>query len=109
MGLIGKVGVIGAGLMGSGIAQVVAQAGCEVVMVDVENKFLERGFDAIRQSLGLMQKKGKITTEEVTNVLERIRGTLELTEAAKDADLIIEVIPENLEQKRHLFAELDKI
>jgi len=109
MAKVKKIGVIGAGLMGSGIAQVAAQAGYQVVMRDVENEFLERGFDAIRKSLRLMQEKGRITAEEVKDISARIKGTLALTEAARDADLIIEAISENLEQKKGLFTELDKI
>ncbi len=109
MAKIEKIGVIGAGLMGSGIAQVAAQGGYNVTMQDVENKFLERGFDAIKKSLGLMKEKGKISAEEVDKVLSRIKGTLKLEDAAKDADLIIEAAPENMELKKQLFAELDKL
>lgn len=107
MATIKKIGVIGAGIMGSGIAQVAAQAGYQVTMRDVESKFIERGFDAIRKSLGLMKEKGKITAEEVDKVLARIKGTLNLEEATKNADLIIEAIVENLEMKKQLFKDLD--
>ncbi len=107
MAAVEKIGVIGAGIMGSGIAQVSAQARYHVIMRDVENKFLERGFDAIRKSLDLMKGKGKITAEEVDNVLARIKGTLKLEEATENADLIIEAITENLELKKQLFKDLD--
>ncbi len=109
MAVIERIGVIGAGLMGSGIAQVAAQAGYQVTMRDIEDKFLDRGFDSIRKSLALMKEKGKITSEEVDKVLTRIKGTLRLEEVAKDAELIIEAAPENMELKKQLFAELDKI
>lgn len=107
MAVVERIGVIGAGIMGSGIAQVAAQGRYHVVMRDVENKFLERGFDAIRKSLDLMKGKGKITAEEVDNVLARIKGTLKLEEATENADLIIEAITENLELKKQLFKDLD--
>lgn len=109
MAKIERIGIVGAGLMGSGIAQVAAQAGYQVIMQDVEDKFLQRGFDAIRKSLALMRDKGKITKEDFDKILSRIKGTLKLEEVAKDADLIIEAAPENLDLKKKLFAELDKM
>jgi 3-hydroxybutyryl-CoA dehydrogenase len=107
MAVVEKIGVIGTGIMGSGIAQVAAQAGYQVTMRDVEARFVDGGFDAIRKSLDLMKGKGKITGEEVDNVLGRIKGTLNLEEATENADLIIEAITENLELKKQVFGALD--
>jgi len=106
---IKKVGVVGAGLMGSGIAQVAAQAGLEVVMRDLDDKFIERGFEAIKKSLRLSLEKGKMTQGQVEGILGRIKGTLSMPETGKEADIIIEAAPENLELKKNLFRELDKI
>lgn len=106
---IKKIGVIGAGLMGSGIAQVAAQAGFEVVMRDINDKFIERGFEAIKKSLRLSLEKGKMTQGQAEEILGRIKGTLSLGETGKDADIIIEAAPENLELKKNLFRELDEI
>lgn len=106
---IRRVGVVGAGLMGSGIAQVAAQAGFQVVLRDVGEGPLERGFQAIRKSLDYMQEKGKISPEQATEALGRIRGTVSLTEAGTEADLVIEAIPEDLDLKKKIFQELDAI
>jgi 3-hydroxybutyryl-CoA dehydrogenase len=107
MAVVEKICVIGTGIMGSGIAQVAAQAGYQVTMRDVEARFVDGGFDAIQESLDLMKGKGKITGEEVDNVLGRIKGTLNLEEATENADLIIEAITENLELKKQVFGALD--
>jgi 3-hydroxybutyryl-CoA dehydrogenase len=104
---IKKVAVIGAGTMGNGIAQVYAQAGFQVAMMDVEEKFLQRGYDTIKKSLGMMAKKGKITDDQANEVVARIKGTLNLEEAAKDADLVIEAIHEILDVKQEVFKKLD--
>ena len=109
MGEIKRIGVIGAGLMGSGIAQVAAQAGFEVVMRDVKDEFIERGFRSIKKSLEIFLDKGKMTRGQADEILRRIRGTLSLEETGKDADIIIEAAPENLELKKDLFRELDAI
>lgn len=104
-----KVAVLGAGVMGNGIAQVSAQAGFQVAMTDIEDKFLQRGFDTIRKSLGMMKEKGKITEEEADKVLARIKGTLDLKEAVSEADLVIEAIPEDLNLKQQTFKQLDEM
>jgi len=105
---IKKVAVLGAGIMGNGIAQVSAQAGFEVAMVDVEEKFLQRGLDTIRKSLGLMKQKGKLTDAEVDKILVKIKGILDLKEAVKDVDLVIEAIHEDLNLKQQAFKQLDE-
>ncbi|AEB11625.1 3-hydroxybutyryl-CoA dehydrogenase [Marinithermus hydrothermalis] len=103
-----KIGVVGAGQMGSGIAQVAAQAGYEVVLRDVEERFLERGLNTIKRSLGKFLEKGKITQEAHDAALARITTTLSL-EAFADCDLVVEAIVENEAAKGELFRELDAI
>lgn len=107
MSNIKKMGILGAGIMGNGIAQVSAQAGFEVVMSDIEEKYIERGFDSIKKSLGRIKKRGKITEDEEKKILDRVKGTLDLSEAVHDADLVIEAIPEDLHLKQETFGKLD--
>jgi 3-hydroxybutyryl-CoA dehydrogenase len=104
-----KVVVLGAGTMGNGIVQVLAQAGFEVVMTDIEDRFLQRGFESIKKSLGKLTEKGKLTQDEATEVLARIKGTVDMKEAVKDADLVVEAVPEELDLKKNLFKQLDEI
>lgn len=104
-----KVGVLGAGIMGNGIAQVLAQCGFEVKMMDVEEKTLQVGLAAITKSLGRMKKRGKISEEKGDDIFARIKGTLDLKEAVHDVDLIIEAIPEDFQLKQQTFKELDDI
>ncbi len=103
-----KIGVVGAGQMGSGIAQVAAQAGYEVVLRDVEERFLERGLAAIRRSLGKFLEKGKISKEEHDAVLGRIKTTLSLKDFA-DCDLVVEAVVEDEGVKAEVFRELDRV
>ncbi len=104
---IKKVSVVGAGLMGSGIAQVCAQAGLPVAMRDTEERFLQAGAAAIQKSLQRFVKAGKIKPEEMDEIVGRIKGTVSLADAVKDADLVIEAVPEEMELKKKVFAELD--
>ena len=106
---IKKVAVLGAGTMGNEIAQVSAQAGFQVMLVDLEERLLERGFESIRKSLGMMRDSGRITEEQADKVLARIRGSLDLKEAVSEADLVIEAIPEDLDLKRRVFKKLDEL
>jgi len=106
--MIKKISVLGAGIMGSGIAQVAAQAGFQVVMRDLEDKFLQQGLKSIKTSLGIMEEKGKLRSEEVSKILGRIKSTVDFKEAASDSDLVIEAIPENLDLKKQIFHELDE-
>jgi 3-hydroxybutyryl-CoA dehydrogenase len=99
------IGVVGAGQMGSGIAQVAAQAGYEVVLLDVSQEALERGLEAIRRSLAKFLEKGRITEEALEAALGRIRTTLDL-EALGEADLIVEAIVEDEGAKRALLERL---
>lgn len=104
-----KVAVLGAGLMGNGIAQVLAQAGYAVSMLDVSAEALDRGFESIKRGLGMMLKRGKIDEDEMGKILGRIKGTLEFKKAAGEADLVIEAVPEDLDLKRQTFKQLDEI
>jgi len=105
---IKKIGVMGAGAMGSGIVQVAATFGCDVVMRDIEDAFLQRGIQNINKSLARLVKKGKIKEEEVGHILARISSTTDIKEAVKDVDIVIEAIPEDLELKKMMFKELDE-
>ncbi|GAA0654131.1 3-hydroxyacyl-CoA dehydrogenase family protein [Salarchaeum japonicum] len=103
---IETVGVVGAGTMGSGIAQVAATHGYDVVMRDVEEEFVESGFDTIRDSLARFVKKEKLTEDESDGIVERITGTTALSDLA-DADLVVEAAVENMDVKQDIFADLD--
>jgi 3-hydroxybutyryl-CoA dehydrogenase len=104
---IEKVGVVGCGLMGAGIAEVCARAGLVTVVREVDEEFLEKGLGRIRGSLEKSVKKGRATEEERDATLGRITGTTELGELG-DCDLVVEAIVENVEEKTRTFAELDK-
>lgn len=106
--IIQKVMVIGAGQMGSGIAQVCAQAGYEVVLNDLKDEFVDRGLHVIRKNLSRQVEKERMTVEEMNTVLDRLTASTELTDA-KDVDLIIEAAVENMQIKTKLFAQLDEI
>jgi len=103
---IRKVGVVGCGLMGSGIAQVAAQAGYEVVVREVDDAAARKGKGRIEGSLGKAVEKGKMTAEQRDQVLGRIAFTTRVEDLAP-CDLVVEAILENLEAKRELFAALD--
>jgi 3-hydroxybutyryl-CoA dehydrogenase len=105
---IEKVGVIGCGLMGSGIAQVAAQSGFQVIVHEVSEDLLGKGIGRIQGFVGKDLEKGKIPKEEAEAVLKRLKGTINLEDLA-DCDLIIEAIVENMEVKRKLYNSLDKL
>lgn len=104
----GKIGVLGAGTMGSGIAQVAALSGFAVTMVDLSAEFVDRGLARIDESLKRMVGKGTITEGERGAALERLGHSTSLASLA-DCDLIIEAIVENLAVKRETFATLDRV
>lgn len=106
--MAGRLAVIGAGLMGSGIAQVAAQAGWQVVLRDLDDAATKRGVDGIRTSLQKFAAKGVIEPGDVDAALDRITPTIEL-EAAADADIVVEAVFERLEVKHEVFRALDKI
>ncbi len=105
---IKTIGVIGAGTMGSGIAQVAAEAGYEVIMRDIEDNFVHRGMTNINKNLGRAVDKGKRTKEEAEEIVGRVRGTTNL-EDLKAADLVIEAVIENMEMKKELYGELERV
>ncbi|MCH6560625.1 3-hydroxybutyryl-CoA dehydrogenase [candidate division KSB1 bacterium] len=105
---IKKVGVIGAGLMGSGIAQVAAAAGYETVVREVSQELLDKGLSRIDGFLSKSVEKGKLTSEQKAATLKNISGTIQL-EGLKDCDLIIEAITEDIKLKKETFGTLDKV
>ncbi|HEX7706442.1 MAG TPA: 3-hydroxybutyryl-CoA dehydrogenase [Thermoanaerobaculia bacterium] len=105
---IKKVGVLGCGLMGSGIAQVAAQAGYEVVVREMEQKFLDKGLTGIKKSLGRFVEKGKMQQADMDACMGRLKGTTSLDDLA-DCDIVIEAIVENAQLKKDTYAELDRI
>ncbi len=106
--LIKKIAVLGAGTMGHGIAQVAAMSGYQVFMRDIKQDFLDSGMSRIRSSLDKFVKKGKMTSEEKESILSRIKTTLDLEEALREADFVIEAVPEIYYIKAETFREVDK-
>jgi 3-hydroxybutyryl-CoA dehydrogenase len=105
---IKRIAVLGAGLMGHGITQVAAQVGkYEVVMRDIDQKFVDNGMNMIRESLQRFVKKGQLTDAQMNEIIARIHPTLDLKEAVSKADLVIEAAPENAELKKTVFREVD--
>jgi 3-hydroxybutyryl-CoA dehydrogenase len=100
--------VLGAGTMGAGIAQAVAEAGCNVMLRDIDPKFVENGLTAIAQNLERAVKKGKMDQNEQEKILKRVKGIVDLKDAL-DVDLVIEAIVEKLEIKNTVYRELDQI
>jgi 3-hydroxybutyryl-CoA dehydrogenase len=105
---IRKVGVLGCGLMGSGIAQTAAAAGFDVIVREVSDELCERGFAGIDKSLSKFVEKGTMTAEQRAEVRGRLKGTTKFEDLA-DCDIIIEAIIENLETKRDTYGQLDKL
>lgn len=105
---IQKVGVVGAGLMGSGIAQTCAQSGYETIVGEVKQEFLDRGMTRIQGAWNTMANKGKLTQGQVNENKARLHGTLDMADFA-DCDLVIEAVIENMEEKLRLFPALDRI
>lgn len=103
-----SVGVVGAGTMGNGIAQVFAASGFQVVLQDITEEALQRGIGTIEKSLDRMLSKEKISADDKANTLENIRGVTSLEELA-DVDLVIEAASENIDIKDQIFMDLDRI
>lgn len=108
MTLVKTIGVVGAGTMGNGIAQVAAEAGYEVIMRDMTEEFVQKGIRTIQKNLNRAIEKNKLDQGKAQEILGRIRSTVDLQDLA-DADVIIEVIIEKTEPKKALFQELDTI
>ena len=105
---IRTLGVVGAGTMGSGIAQLAAQIGCDVVMRDIEDAFVERGIKGINKFLTKSVDKGKLKAEEKEAIVGRIKGTTAMGDL-KDVDFVIEAVIEDLDLKKEVFKELDEL
>jgi 3-hydroxybutyryl-CoA dehydrogenase len=105
---IKQVGILGCGLMGSGIAQVSAAAGYPTVVKEVADEFLKKGIGGIEKSLGKFVEKGTITADQRSQTLGRLKGTTKFEDLA-DCDIVIEAITENLDVKRETYATIDRI
>src|SRR6266516_3913226 len=105
---IRRVGVVGCGLMGSGIAQTCVQAGYETVVREINQQLLDKGIARIHDAWDMVAGKGKITQGQVSEYRGRLHGTLDLADFA-DCDLVIEAVIENMEEKLRLFPALDHI
>ena len=103
-----NITVLGSGVMGHGIAQVSATAGYNVVLRDIKQEFLDKAMEKIKWSLDKMVTKEKISKEEGDAIFSRITPIVDLNEAVKDAELVIEVVPEIMDLKKQVYAELDK-
>ncbi len=105
---IKKLGVVGAGAMGSGIAQIAAQIGCDVVMRDIEDAFVERGMKGIDKFLSKSVEKGKLDAKQKETIIGRIKGTTDMGDL-KDVDFVVEAVIEDLDLKKRVFQELDEL
>ena len=103
-----KVGVLGAGTMGSGIAQVIAQGGYQVILRDIKEEYVEKGLKGINKNLKRSVKKERITQDEMDQTLANIDTTTEVSDLA-DVDLVIEAVNEDMELKKKIFKELDEV
>lgn len=106
---IKHIGVLGAGIMGSGIAQAAAQSGFSVSMVDIEDKVLRNGMEKIRGSLQRFKEKGKMTETEVGETIARIKPSTDVEGGMGAVDIVIEAVPEILKLKKEIFRQLDRI
>lgn len=104
-----RVLIIGAGQMGSGIAQVMAQGGLEVVLRDIKEDFVKKGISGIDKNLAKAVEKGKLAAEEKEAIMARICGVVELDAAACNVDLVVEAAIENMDIKRDIFTTLDRL
>ena len=105
---IRKLGVVGAGTMGNGIAQVAAQIGCDVVMSDIEMRFVEGGMKKIEGFLAKSVEKGKMDAKDKDAIFGRIKGTVGMADL-KDVDFVVEAVLEDLDLKKSVFKELDEM
>ena len=103
-----KVGVVGCGIMGSGIVQVCAQSGHQVIVSEINKGLLDKGLKSISSSLAKRVERGKLSQEDMEDILSRIKGTLNADDFS-DCDLVIEAAIENLEVKKRIFSSMDKI
>jgi 3-hydroxybutyryl-CoA dehydrogenase len=104
-----KICVLGAGLMGAGIAQVAAEAGYAVFMRDIEDRFVQGGLNIIKKNYERAISKGKMTKEQAEGNLSKIKGLVELAAAVKGADVVIEAVIENMDLKKQVYKELEQL
>ena len=106
---IKNITILGSGIMGHGIAQVSAMAGYNVILRDIEQQFLDKAISKIRWSLDKLVSKEKISKDEGDKIISRIKLVVDLGDAVRDCDLVIEAVPEIMELKKKVYAELDKV
>ena len=106
---IKNITVLGSGVMGHGIAQVSAMAGYNIVLRDIEQKFLDNAMEKIKWSLDKLVSKEKISQGQADDIFSRIKPIVDLKEAVKDCELVIEVVPEIMDLKKKVYAELDQL
>jgi len=106
---IQKICVLGAGLMGSGIAQVSAEAGIEVTMRDIEDRFVQGGLNIIRKNYERAISKGKMAKDQADAFMSKVKGTLDLAEAVKGSEVVIEAVIESMGLKKQVYKELDQL
>lgn len=106
---IRKLLIIGAGQMGSGIAQVAATAGIEVVLSDIKPEFIDRGLTGIEKNLNKLAEKGKVSKAEIQEIQGRIKGSADLKIGAADVDFVVEAVVENFTVKKDIFTRLDEL
>jgi len=106
---IKNITILGSGIMGHGIAQVSAMAGYNVILRDIEQQFLDKAISKIRWSLDKLISKEKISKDEGDKIISRIKLVVDLGDAVRDCDLVIEAVPEIMELKKKVYAELDKV
>ncbi len=104
-----KICVLGAGQMGNGIAQVCAQAGYTVSMRDIEQRFIDNGMNTIKKNLERSVEKQKMSRSDMDAIMSRITPVLDMKEAVKDADLVIEAAPEIMDLKKDIFKQMDEL
>jgi len=105
----GKIAVIGAGTMGSGIAQIAVEAGFQVNLVDMEDAFVERGIGNIRKFIGKKVEKGKLTQAQCDEIFSRLKGMTDMKEAVEGAVMVVEAVFEKYELKKEIFEKLDAL
>jgi len=106
---IKKICVMGAGLMGAGIAQVCAEAGFEVSMRDIEPRFVQNGLNIIKKNFERATHKGKMKQQQADAIFSRVKGMVDLVEAIRGAEVVIEAVIENMDLKKKVFQELDQL
>jgi 3-hydroxybutyryl-CoA dehydrogenase len=104
-----KICVLGAGLMGSGITQVFAEAGYDVSMRDIEDRFVQGGLNIIKKNYERAISKGKMTKEQADGFLSKVKGIVELAPAVRDADVVVEAVVENMDLKKQVYKELEQL